>query len=176
MEATTLLRAPRALARALTIAGLATLAATFSASDATAQMEGLGMFGNMPEVANYRMTSERLAQFTQATHALKQLDDEGGIDMEAELDVDDPSELSVERIASAFDRHPRVRAAIQGAGMDTREYVTFMMSMVQTIMGSVMVQMGGEQALADMPDSALKHNIRFFLDNQAAFEALDDDS
>lgn len=173
MEATTLLAAPRALARALTIAGLSALAAAFSATGAAAQPGAL--FANMPEVANYRMTSETLEQFTRATHALKELEEEGGLDIGAELDVDDPSELSVDRIASAFDSHPRVRGAIQGAGMDTREYVTFLMSMVQTIMGSVMVQMGGEQALADMPDSALKHNIRFFLDNQEAFEALDVD-
>ena len=170
MNSTTLRRAPRALTRVLALAGFALIAAT---TDAAAQLPS--PFGNMPEVASYRMTTPALEQFVRATNALKELEDED-IRMEDHLDVDDPSELSVERIAAAFDSEPRVRAAIEGAGMSSREYVTFLMSMIQTVMGSVMVQMGGEQALADMPDSVLKHNIQFFLDNQSVFESLDDES
>jgi hypothetical protein len=161
---------PRALGRALALAGLA-LAAT--AAEAAAQGPG-ALFANMPEVAEYRMTDASLQKFVRATNALKELENQGSFQLDDQLDVDDPSELSVERIAAAFDSEPRVRGAIEGAGMSSREYVTFLMSMVQTIMGSVMVQMGGDQALADMPDSALKHNIQFFLANQDAFEALDD--
>jgi hypothetical protein len=161
---------PRALGRALALAGLA-LAAT--AADAAAQGPG-ALFANMPEVAEYRMTDASLQKFVRATHALKALENEGSFELDDQLDVDDPSELSVDRIAAAFDSEPRVRSAIEGAGMSSREYVTFLMSMVQTIMGSVMVQMGGDQALADMPDSALKHNIQFFMDNRDTFESLDD--
>jgi hypothetical protein len=154
----------------LALAGFALIAAT---TDAAAQLSS--PFAHMPEVASYRMTTPALQQFVRATTALKELEGED-IRMDDQLDVDDPSELSVERIAAAFDSEPRVRGAIEGAGMSTREYVTFLMSMIQTVMGSVMVQMGGEQALADMPDGVLKHNIQFFLDNQSVFEALDDES
>ncbi len=168
MSSTIVSRAPRALVRVLALAGLAVLA---SAADAAAQPGAL--FANMPEVANYRMTDASLQKFVRATQALKALENDESIDMRQQLDVDDPSELSVDRIAAAFDGEPRVRSAIEGAGMNSREYVTFLMSMVQTIMGSVMVQMGGEQALRHMPDSALKHNIQFFLQHRATFEALD---
>lgn len=159
---------PRALSRMLALAGLAVFA---SAADAAAQPGAL--FANMPEVASYRMTDASLQKFVGATNALQALEEDGSFDMKDRLDVNDPSELTVERIAAAFDSEPRVRGAIQGAGMNSREYVTFLMAMVQTVMGSVMVQMGGDQALRDMPDSALKHNIQFFLANRATFESLD---
>lgn len=165
-------RLPRALARIAALAGLPLAFAAATAPAAAAQMDGLGMFASMPEVTSYRLTTPALQKFIAATNALKGLEDED-IDLDSRLGVDDPSELSVDAIAAAFDSEPRIRSAIGSAGMTSREYVTFMMAMLHTIMGSVMVQMGGEQALRDMPAGVLKDNIQFFLDNQEAFESLD---
>jgi hypothetical protein len=171
--APTAARLPRAFVRVLALAGLSLAFAAAGAPAAAAQMgEMQGMFASMPELANYRLTAPALEKFVAATNALKALEDED-IDLDEHLEIDDPAELSIDQIASAFDSEPRIRQAITGAGMSTREYVTFMMSMLQTIMGSVMVQMGGEEALEDMPAGVLKDNIRFFLDNQEAFESLD---
>jgi hypothetical protein len=172
MPSTTPFRLPRAFARVLAFAGLAAFATVSAPSGAAAQLAS--PFANMPEVAEYRLTSAALQQFVQATEALKALEEDESFQMRDHLEIEDPSEISVDRIAAAFDSEPRVRGAIEEAGMTSREYVTFMMAMVQTIMGSVVVQMGGEQALNAMPDSVLKHNIQFFLDSQHVFESLDD--
>jgi hypothetical protein len=166
----TLPRLARSISRVLALAGLAFAATAVDATSATAQSGSL--FGHMPEVANYRLTTPALQKFVRATNALKELEDQE-FDLDDRLDVDDPSELTLDRLVAAFDSEPQLRRAVEGAGMSTREYVTFMLAMVQTVMGSVMVQMGGEQALRDMPAGVMKDNIQFFLDNEEAFDALD---
>ncbi|HEX2210792.1 MAG TPA: hypothetical protein VHG93_24125 [Longimicrobium sp.] len=172
-------RVPRVFARMLALAGLSLAAVAADVSTAAAQPGGLGaaqqMF-NDPAIASYRLTSASLEKFISATNALKALEDED-IDIEDRLgDMNDPEDIDLGEIAAAFDSEPRIKSAINGAGMTSREYLTFMFAMIQAMFGSVMVQMGGEQALNDMPAGVLKDNIRFFTQNQAAFEALDDEN
>jgi hypothetical protein len=172
-------RAPRVFARMLALAGLSLAAVTADVSTAAAQPGGQGveaiqhMFRD-PAIANYRLTSGNLDKFIRATNALKALEDED-IDIEDRLDMDNPEDVDLNEIAAVFDGEPRIKNAINGAGMSSREYLTFMFAMMQAMFGSVMVQMGGQQALADMPAGVLKDNIQFFTQNQAAFEALGED-
>ena len=167
MHATASLR--RLVRRALLLSAPALLAVVANVPAAAAQAPTFP-----PEVASYRMTAANLSKFISATQALKELEDEN-IDFEERLEMEDPEDLDVDRIAAVFDGEPRVRSAIRGAGLTSREYVTFLFAMMQAMFGSIAVQMGGEQALDDMPNGVLKDNIRFFLANQAAFQALDDD-
>lgn len=168
-------RLPRVFARVLALAGLSLAAVAADASTAAAQPGPGGPLFSDPAIASYRLTSANLDKFLNATNALKQLEDEN-IDLEDRIDMDDPEDVDLDEIAAAFDSEPRIKSAINGAGMTSREYITFMFAMIQAMFGSVMVQMGGEQALNDMPAGVMKDNIRFFLDNQEAFEALDDDN
>lgn len=174
------MRMPRVFARVLAVAGLSLAAVAADVSVAAAQPGGAGaeaiqqMFSD-PAIASYRLTSANLDKFVRATNALKALEDQD-IDIEERIDMDDPENIDLNEIAAAFDSEPRIKSAINGAGMTSREYLTFMFAMIQAMFGSVMVQMGGEQALNDIPAGVLKDNIRFFTQNQAAFEALDDEN
>lgn len=170
-------RMPRVLVRMLALAGLSLAAVAADVSTAAAQpgMETIQQMFNDPALQNYRLTSANLDKFIRATNALKELEGED-IDIEDRLNMDDPEDVNLGEIAAAFESEPRIKSAINGAGMSSRDYVTFLFSMMQAMFGSVMVQMGGEQALSDMANGVLKDNIRFFTENQAAFEALDDDN
>jgi hypothetical protein len=172
-------RMPRVFVRVLALAGLSLAAVAADVSTAAAQpgegMEAIQQMFNDPALRDYRLTSANLDKFIRATNALKALEDED-IDIEDRLNMDDPADVDLGEIAAAFDSEPRIKNAINGAGMSSRDYVTFLFSMMQAMFGSVMVQMGGEQALNDMANGVLKDNIRFFTENQAAFEALDDDN
>lgn len=166
-------RVPRAFVRVFAIVGLSLAAVTADAASAAAQ-GGMGQMGQMfndPALANYRLTSANLAKFLAATQALEALEGEH-FDLEDRFDTDNPEDLNITAISSAFDSEPRIKSAINGAGLSSREFVTFLFSMMQAMFGSIAVQMGGDQALADMPDSVLKSNIQFFLANQDAFESL----
>ncbi|HEX2081592.1 MAG TPA: hypothetical protein VHG08_28065 [Longimicrobium sp.] len=166
-------RLPRVFARVLALAGLSLAAVAADVSQAAAQPGAGGQLFTDPAITSYRLTSATLDKFVNATNALKELEDED-IDIEDRIDMDDPENLDLNEIAAAFDSEPRIKSAINGAGLSSREYVTFLFAMIQAMFGSVMVQMGGEQALNDMPAGVMKDNIQFFLANQEAFEALDD--
>ena len=171
-------RMPRVFVRMLALAGLSLAAVAADVSTAAAQpgqgFEAIQQMFNDPALANYRLTSANLEKFVAATNALKALEDED-IDIEDRLEMDDPEDIDLNEIAAAFDSEPRIKSAINGAGMTSREYVTFLFSMMQAMFASMMVQMSGDQALAGFPaGSALKANIEFFNQHKDAFEALDD--
>lgn len=168
-------RVPRAFARMLAITGLSLAAAVAGAPAAAAQQQGpeaLRQMFNNPALASYRLTSANLDKFLAATQALNAMDGED-FDLEDQFDTENPETMTLSRIAAAFESEPRIKGAINGAGMSTRDYVTFLFSTLQAMFGSLMVQMGGDQALADMPAGVLKQNIQFFMEHQDAFEALD---
>lgn len=173
-------RMPRVFVRMLALAGLSLAAVAADVSTAAAQPgEGMEVIQQMfsdPALQNYRLTTGNLDKFVRATNALKELEDED-IDIEDHVNMDDPENINIGEIAAAFDSEPRIKTAINGAGMTSREYVTFLFSMMQAMFASMMVQMSGDQALAGFPaGSALKANIEFFAEHKDAFEALDDDN
>jgi hypothetical protein len=170
-------RVPRIFTRMLAVAGLSLAAVAADASSAAAQPGQMGQMFNDPALANYRLTSANLQKFVAATQALHELEDEN-IDLEDRIDTEDPENINISQIAQVFDSEPRIKGAINGAGMTSRDYVTFLFATMQAMFGSIMVQMGGEDALAQMPNGVLKQNIEFFLEHQEEFEALDigDDS
>jgi hypothetical protein len=165
---------PRAFARILAIAGLSLAAVAADAPAAAAQQgpEVLQQMFSDPALANYRLTSANLTRFLAATQALHAMEGED-FDLEDQFDGDNPENINITRIAEAFDSEPRIKGAINAAGMSSRDYVTFLFSTMQAMFGSLMVQMGGENALAEMPAGVLKQNIQFFMEHQEEFEALD---
>jgi hypothetical protein len=167
-------RVPRAFVRIFAIVGLSLAAVAADASVAAAQpnMGALGEMFDDPALASYRLTSANLTKFLAATQALNALDGEN-FDIEDRFENTEPEDLDIGEIAAAFDSEPRIKGAINGAGMSSREYVTFLFSMLQAMFGSIAVQLGGEEALADMPNGVLKQNIQFFMEHQDEFEALD---
>ncbi|HYW10643.1 MAG TPA: hypothetical protein VE871_01770 [Longimicrobium sp.] len=167
-------RVPRAFARILAITGLS-LAAAVAHAPAAAAQEGMEVIQQMfsdPALASYRLTSANLDKFLAATQALQSLEGEE-FDIEDRFDGENPQNMNIGYISSAFESEPRVKGAINGAGMTTRDYVTFLFSTMQAMFGWAMVQMGGEDALAQMPAGVLKQNVEFFMANHEAFEALD---
>ncbi|HST60618.1 MAG TPA: hypothetical protein VLK84_18100 [Longimicrobium sp.] len=167
-------RVPRTFARFLAITGLS-LAATFAEAPAAAAQEGMEVIQQMfsdPALASYRLTDANLDKFRAATQALHALEGEN-LDIEDRFDGENPQNMNIGYIASAFESEPRIKSAINGAGMTTRDYVTFLFSSMQAMIGWAMMQMGGEQAFAEMPAGVLKQNIEFIRENQEAFESLD---
>jgi hypothetical protein len=171
MKATMHPRITRSVDRLLAVAVVALAVAAGQPVPAYAQ--GGGPFGDDPEVAEYRMTQDDLEGFVRATENLKALDDRETFDLSEHLARSDTGVLNVEVMTSAFESDPRVRGAIEDAGMRPRRYVVFLFALMRAAVGAALAGIVGEEALADMPDAALKHNIRFFLDNEAVFAAME---
>jgi hypothetical protein len=171
MKTTTPHRIARSANRLLAVAVAALAAAAGQSVPAHAQ--GGAPFGDDPEVAGYRMTQDDLRGFVRATENLKALENRETFDLTEHLTRSDTGALGVDGMAAALESEPRVRAAIEDAGMSPRQYVVFMFALVRAVVGAALAGVVGEEALADMPDTTLKHNIRFFLDNEAVFAAME---
>ena len=115
------------------------------------------------EIASYVLTDAGLARFTQATQKLAAMPGACA----APKDDDSDSE-SLDQIVAKLNAIPGAQAAIQSAGMTTREYVVFMWSMLHNGMAAWAVSQPGGK----LPPGTLQSNVDFYKKNEAKMAAL----
>ena len=115
------------------------------------------------EIASYVLTDAGLAKFTQATEKL------AAVPGACAGPKDDGSDSqSLDQTVAKLNAVPGAQAAIQSAGMTTREYVVFMFSMLHNGMAAwAASQPGGK-----LPPGTLQSNIDFFKKNEARMAAI----
>lgn len=140
----------KAFAVAATIALAAPGAATVSDKDTR-------------EVAAYVLTDAGLAKFTQATQNLA-----GVPGACARNDDDGSNSQSIDQMVAKLNAVPGAQAAIQSAGMTTREYVVFMFSMLHNGMAAWAVSQPGGK----LPPGTQQSNVDFVKKNEARMSAI----
>jgi len=119
------------------------------------------------EVMSYALTEAGLAKFTQAT---KNLASVPGVCARANDDDDDSNSQTIDQMAAKINAVPGAQAAIQSAGMPTREYIVFMWSMMQNGMAAwALTQPGGK-----LPPGISQSNVDFYKRHEAEMTALGD--
>ena len=141
---------------------LATCAAVALASPlATAQDR------DSQEIASYALTDAALAKYAQATKNLAALADSAQPDCG---DEDDSNGQSLDQTVAKFNAVPGARAAIQSAGMTTREYVVFMLSLFHNGLAAwALTQPGGK-----LPAGTSKANVDFYNRHAAELQQLEE--
>jgi len=115
------------------------------------------------EISTYALTEAAVAKYTRATNNL------GALSKSATAQCDDDTgsgslDASVARINSV----PGAQAAIQSAGMTTREYVVFTWSLFQSGMAAwALSQPGGT-----LPPGVSKANVDFYRAHEQALQQL----
>jgi hypothetical protein len=130
----------------------------------------LGAQSDEETLARYRLTEATLVKFTQAARnfiAVAKADSTTGEEEEDE----DESPKSLAAVAALYDRHPAMKQAITSAGMTTREFTTFMMSMFQAGMAAWSVEQ--RQGKFDKVPAGIPHeNILFYQRHQAELQRI----
>jgi hypothetical protein len=116
------------------------------------------------EISRYVLTDAGLAKYTLATEKLSAL---GAAGCDAESD-DDSDTGSLAAAAARIDANPPAKAAIQSAGMTSREYLVFGMSMLQ----SGLAAWGLDQPGGKLPPGVSMANVAFFRKHAAEMERL----
>lgn len=117
------------------------------------------------EVSRYTLTEAGLAKYSQATKKIAALPGA----QQSDCDDDDSESMSLDQMAAKFDATPGVKAAIQSAGMTTREYVVFMWSIFQNGMAAwALEQPGGK-----LPAGTSNANVDFYKNHQAEIAKLE---
>lgn len=115
------------------------------------------------EVNNYVLTEQSLANFTQASSKLHALEDQTtGNCAEGE------NPESLDEMAARLDAVPGATQAIESAGMTTREYFVFSLSLLQNGMAAwALEQPGGE-----LPPGTSMANVEFYRAHETEFQQL----
>jgi hypothetical protein len=121
--------------------------------------------GDTQEISKYALTESGLAKFTQATQNLASIP--GAC---AQENDDNSNSQSIDQMVAKVNARPGAKAAIQSAGMTTREYVVFMFSMFQTGMAAWAVSQPGGK----LPPGISQANVDFINDHEARIAALDE--
>lgn len=85
-----------------------------------------------------------------------------------DADARDVQNYVLTEAAARIDAEPRAKAAVQVAGMTSREYVVFVFSLVQNGLASYTLQTPG----ANLPAGVSMANVEFFRKHSAALEKL----
>jgi hypothetical protein len=115
------------------------------------------------EVAAYVLTDAGLAKFTKATQNLAAVP--GAC---AKQDDDGSNSQSIDQTVAKMNAVPGAQAAIQSAGLTTREYVVFMWSILHNGMASWAVSQPGGK----LPPGTLQSNVDFYKKNEARMAAI----
>jgi hypothetical protein len=121
------------------------------------------------EINRYVLTAAALTKYANAVEKLRSLSSQI-----ADCDDEGDGAASISEMAARMDRVPAVKAAIQSAGLTTREYVVFGFATFQTGMAVwALEQPGGK-----LPPGTSQANVAFYKANRAKIEGmapLDDD-
>lgn len=120
-------------------------------------------------LARYRLTEAGLAKFTQASRSFIAIAKADSAALEQESENSDG--MTITEMAALYDGHPGLKRAISSAGMTSREFVTFLMSMFQAGMGAWLVEQQGGK-FDKVPAGIPHENIRFYQQHRAALEAI----
>lgn len=118
---------------------------------------------DIKEVTDYVLTDAALAKYTKAVHTLHPLKEQLQQDCDRE---DDPGSLN--SMAARMDAAPEVKAALTTAGMTSREYILFSLSLFQNGMAVwALDQPGGA-----LPPGTNPENVAFYRAHKAELEKL----
>lgn len=118
---------------------------------------------DLTEVSGYALTDAGLAKFAKATQNLAALP--GACEEEED---DGSNAQTIDDLVAKLDATPGAKAAVQSAGMNTREFVVFTFAMMQAGMAA----WAQSQPNAKLPPGISQANIDFYRKNEAALTAL----
>jgi hypothetical protein len=120
------------------------------------------------EVNSYRLTDAALAKYAQARHNVEAQARKAASNCDERDEEDSGNGKTIEQMVAKLDATAGVRAAIQSAGMTTREFVVFSLSVLQAGMTDwALSQPGGK-----LPPGVAMENVTFYRKHQAAMQKL----
>jgi len=115
------------------------------------------------EISDYVLTDAALAKYTQAVRKLQPLKEQ----LQQDCDREDAQE-SLNGMAARMDKVSGVKSALKGAGMTSREYLVFSLSVFENGMAAWAL----EQPRGKLPPGVKMANVNFYRAHKAELEKL----
>ena len=143
------------------------VAVAASALPAPARAQKKQADADMQALQNYRLTEAGLAKYIQASHNLVTIV-KNKPEWAKNIEASEKDNASFADMAAFYDKIPPVRQALNSAGMSSRDFVLFTMSMFQAAMGAwAMTQSGGK-----LPQGTPPENVAFYKKHEAELKKL----
>jgi hypothetical protein len=120
---------------------------------------------DLQEIQKYVLTDAGLAKYSEATRKMAML---SGEETGACAD-DDSDSQSIDQVVAKINAAPAAKAAIQSAGLSTREYVVLSFSLLQTGLAAWAVDQPGGK----LPPGTSKANVDFYKKHEADMKQLE---
>jgi hypothetical protein len=117
-------------------------------------------------LAAYRLNDATLGKFITATRGMAAVARPARDTAEAE---EEENPESIAEIAAFYDQHPPYQRALSGAGLTSREYVTFMLALFQAGMAAWLVEQHGWDRL---PPDIARANVVFYQRHKAQLDSV----
>lgn len=127
------------------------------------------------EIAAYRLSEAALAKYIRASRALAALARPASADTAEDADdaEDDDEEgdddMSIAELTAMYDTIPGAKRAITGAGLTTREFVVFTLTLFQAGMAAWLVE---QQGWDKLPAGWSRDNVVFYQRHKAQLDSL----
>jgi hypothetical protein len=116
------------------------------------------------EVRAYAFTEATLAQYVDATQRLSAIP--------LDCDAEEPAVRSLTEAAGKIDAVPGARAAVEAAGLTSREYVVFAFALIENAFAAYELEQPGGK----LPAGISMSNIEFLRKHSAVIERLANDT
>lgn len=136
-------------------------------------------------LAAYRLSETTLARFIKASRGLAAIprqepddaddeeddeeDEDDSDDAEDEDDDEEEDDPSIDEMATFYENKPEARRAIVAAGLTSREYVVFMLTLFQSGMAAWLVEQQGWEKL---PPGIARENVVFYQRHKAELDTV----
>lgn len=117
------------------------------------------------EINRYVLTAAGLAKYTAATQKLGELANQ----LTSCEDEDDAATQSLSEMVAGIEENAAATAAIQSAGMTTREYLVFGMAAFQSGMAAWALSQGGK-----LPPGVTMASVNFYRDHEAEIQDMNE--
>jgi hypothetical protein len=127
---------------------------------------------DMQLLASYRLNASTLHKAMQASRNMAALAKDTAVlrVMAEHGDAEDANAKTIADIARQFDGVPPLKRAINSAGLTSKEYALFTMSLFQASMAAAMMDADGPYKLKELPKGTPKENVDFVRTHKAEIE------
>jgi hypothetical protein len=124
-------------------------------------------------IAAYRLTDTGLNRFISASRGLAAVQrarpDADDADDDDDDDGDDDKDPSIDELAAIYERDPAARRALSAAGITSREYIIFSLSLFEAGMAAWLIEQHGWDKL---PPNVARENVVFYQRNKARIDSV----
>lgn len=155
----------------LRVTAIAAIAAVVTATPAMSHAQKAPAADpDMQVLASYRLTEGTLHKVMQAGRNLAAMAKDPTVRESMQSQDDQPEAKTIAAMAAQFDAVPPMKKALASAGLTSREYAVFTLSLLQASFAAALMDAKGQYQLKELPKGTPRENVDFVRAHRAELQ------